>query len=53
MHHTVTCAVCGKTGKIDVEKGKRAPDGWYYFGKIGDKEFWECKECVDKLEEVE
>ena len=50
MGSSVTCAVCGKIATFDLEKGERAPEGWYYFGIVGQKEFWECGECTDRTE---
>ena len=34
MKHKVTCAACGKTDRIEVEKGKKIESDWAYFDKI-------------------
>jgi hypothetical protein len=51
MAYSVMCAVCGKTATFDIEEGERAPEGWYYFGVVGTREFWECRECIDRTVE--
>ena len=34
MRHKVTCATCGKTEIIVVEKGRKIESEWRYYGKI-------------------
>lgn len=34
MKHKVTCMDCGKTERIEVERGKKIHSGWAYYGKI-------------------
>lgn len=34
MKHRVTCMDCGKTERIEVEKGKHVMSGWAYYGKL-------------------
>lgn len=50
MIHTVTCAICGKRGKVHIrENGKIIGDAFWYWGKINinsqrtDKFYYECK----------
>ena len=50
MKHKVTCMDCGKTDRIEVERGKKIHSDWRYWGKINinscqtDKFFWETKD---------
>lgn len=34
MRHKVTCATCGKTERIVVEKDKKIESEWKYYGKM-------------------
>ena len=41
------CLICGKEIKIKLKKDKTYSGG-NYFGKIKDKEYWECNKCNAK-----
>ena len=51
--HKVSCAVCGKTGTVEIDKktGKILGDDWWYWGKIHnpdrDKYFYVIADAKD------
>jgi len=50
---TVTCAVCGKLGTVEIDEKTRAIFGpFIYFGDLlidGKRvDYWECQECCEK-----
>jgi predicted nucleic-acid-binding Zn-ribbon protein len=52
MKHKVKCAVCGRTGFVEIDDETREiKSEWGYWGKIklADGklvEYWECPKCI-------
>jgi rubredoxin len=52
MKHKVKCAVCGRTGFVEIDDETREiRSKWGYWGKIklADRklvEYWECPKCI-------
>jgi len=59
MKHRVTCMDCGKTERIEVQKGQHIQSGWGYYGKLNinacqtDKYFYRTKKGAEDVFDTE